>query len=361
MWMIVIKVLAFAAAASGQQVTCVDDLSSEHLTAAVDAALMELQGEKGWFHQLRSSSGYANALGVFSCTPDADKWKYPKADEAEGLLKRVLDSGELKVAGVQWAQGGAADYKTNPDSPTGFWPSYLTAIAEKLSAQYGKTIAVKRVYYTTSVLVNNAVDDGEVDMSEPYYYLSGFHQDTPRIESLAFSCVTAGMASKFFTLATGEVRTTDELYDKLVAGPNRAVGFIGQGNYDAVSALLPDSTAPNFVTNASEMRQLVLSGALVAGYISEGEPDDPASFHTFETGIISPRVALFRKTALVCTADSTTQVVGIVVIAVLAVVALLLAGVLAHIVRMERKGSPLFVPLVTSKDVEAVSTTSNKA
>jgi len=336
-------------------VTCVDDFSSDQLSIAVDSAIMELQGTKGWFHEVRSTSGYANALGVFSCTPDADKWVFPAAAAATGLLKRVLDSGELKVAGVQWVVNtGAADYKTDPENPTGFWPKYLTAIAETLSAQYGKTIAVKRVYYRTSVLVTAAVESGEVDMSEPYYYISGFHEDQPRIEALAFSCVTAGLASKFFTKLGAGVTTTDLLYDAVAAGPNRAVGFIGQGNYDAVSALLPADTTPVFVTNASEMDANVLSGALVAGYISEGEPEDADAFDTFETGIISPRVALFRKTKLVCTADDEGVVVGgIIIIAVLAGVALLLASILAYAITMEKKGTPLFMPLVNeAKTVE---------
>ena len=137
-------------------------------------------------------------------------------------------------------------------------------------------------------------------------------------------------------------------------GPNRAVGFIGQGNYDAVSALLPADTTPVFVTNASEMDANVLSGALVAGYISEGEPEDADAFDTFETGIISPRVALFRKTKLVCTADDEGVVVGgIIIIAVLAGVALLLASILAYAITMEKKGTPLFMPLVNeAKTVE---------
>lgn len=50
----------------------------------------------------------------------------------------------------------------------------MTAIAEKLSTHYGKTITVARTYYANSVLVNAAVAAGEdIDMSEPYYYLSG--------------------------------------------------------------------------------------------------------------------------------------------------------------------------------------------
>ena len=78
--------------------TCSDPLEAKSLTEAVDAAIMDLQSEKGWFSGLRTSTQYTNALGVFSCTPDGDKWKYPAGDDIKGLLKRVLDSGEVKVA-----------------------------------------------------------------------------------------------------------------------------------------------------------------------------------------------------------------------------------------------------------------------
>lgn len=114
------QALLLGSVAAGK-VTCVDEYDSDHLQMAVDAALMELQGTSGWFHELRSTSGYPNAQSVYSCTADAAKWTYPTEAEATGLLKRVLESGELKVAGVKWSVPGAADYKTDPDSPTGFW------------------------------------------------------------------------------------------------------------------------------------------------------------------------------------------------------------------------------------------------
>lgn len=362
--------LLLATAAAGTDVTCVDPYDSEQLTMAVDAALMELQGTKGWFHQLRTSSGYTNAMGVFSCTPDPTKWVYPKAEDAAGLLKRVLDSGELKVAGVKWA-GGAADYKTDPINPTGFWPTVMTDIAAKLSANYQKTITVKRTCGTTdycadSNLVNTEVASGvNVDMSEPYYYLSGFTPaNEPRIEALSFSCVTAGTASKFFTKVGSGITTTDELYDAIVAGPNRAVGFTGQGNYDAMSSLLPTSVTPTFVTVDADIEANVLSGALVAGYISEGVTSNSSLFQAFETGIISPRVALFKKPNPTCTADTADEdglITGfVIIIAVIAVIALLLAVVVVHLIRMEKKGSPLFKPLLTMKGVETVSVASKE-
>ena len=346
----------FLATSAAIDVTCVDEYDSEQLTMAVDAALMELHGSS-WFHQLRTTTGYMNALNVGTCTPDSTMWQYPAEDQACGLLKRVLDSGELKVAGVKWS-GASADYLTDELNPTGFWPQMMMDIAAKMSAHYGKTISVKRVYYPNSVLVNVEVAKGEeVDMSEPYYYLGGFHQGDPRIEVLSFSCVTSGIASKFFTKAGSSITSTDLLYEALVAGPNRAVGFIGEGNYNSVSHLLPDSTTPSFVTSSDDIEANVLSGALVAGYLSEGEAN-ATLFQTFDTGIISPRVALFRKPKKTCTAtdapspppaplapavtlvqeaDEAVVTVLVIIVAVVAVVALLLAIVVVHLIRMARR------------------------
>ena len=154
---------------------------------------------------------------------------------------------------------------------------------QKLSANYGKTITVKRTYYTTdpnglgaSQKVGHAVADGVDDMSEPYYYLGGAHDGMPRIESLAFSCITAGLESFFFTKADSSIASTDALFSALSTGNNKAVGFIGSGNYDSVSHLLPADVTVTLVTNASVMEANVKSGALVAGYNSEGTTDDDA-------------------------------------------------------------------------------------
>jgi hypothetical protein len=352
-----------ATAAATTDVTCTDEFDSTQLSEAVDTAMMELQGAKGWFNQLKTTTGYHNALSVNSCTP-GPQWKYPAAADAKGLLKRVLETSELRVAGVQWSKGEQADYMTDPENPTGFWPEYLTEIVKKLSDNYGKTINLKRVYYTTTAgglgasdKVNQAVADGTDDMSEPYYYLGGnSHEGVPRIESLAFSCITAGLDSFFFTKAGTGVDSTDELNAALTAGTNKAVGFIGSGNYDSVSHLLPPDVTVTLVTNSSDMEALVKSGALVAGYNSEGKTNDDAAFSLFATGIVSPRVALFRKYNPTCTAEADDVNVGLVItLAILAAVALLLVSVVVHLIRMEKKGSPLFMPLMNERGVEAVA------
>ena len=343
-------------------VECVDPLSSAGLSRAVDAALMELQGRKGWFHGLRASSGYANAQSVFSCTPDADKWAWPKAEEVGGLLQRVLERGELVVAGVQWSSGAAANYKDDPENPTGFWPEYLDAVVGEIGQYYGTDIKVRRRYYADSALVVDAVTAAEdVDMSEPYYYLSGFNGNEPRIESMGFSCITAGLASNFYTAAGSGVTDLDALFDAIEAGPNRAVGFVGKGNYDAVSSMLPDSVTPTYITNSTELAQNVASGVLVAGYVSEGAPPGaPAGadpFNSFPTGITSPRAVLFRKDRPVCSEVEPEKkgmsghgAAGIASLVILSLVMLILAGTLAFTIYRERQGSPLFMPLLGRDD-----------
>lgn len=363
--MLVLTQALLLATAAATDVTCTDEFDSTQLSEAVDAAMMELQGAKGWFTELKTSTGYHNAQSVNSCTP-GPQWKYPAAADAKGLLKRVLEAGELRVAGVQWTKGEQADYVTDPENPTGFWPEYLTEIVQKMSTNYGMTINLKRVYYTStpnglgaSAKVGHAVADGVDDMSEPYYYLGGAHDGVPRIESLAFSCITAGLESFFFTKASGEIDSTDKLFTALTNGPNKAVGFIGTGNYDSVSHLLPPDVTVTLVTNSSAMEANVASGALVAGYNSEGTTGDDAAFKLFATGIVSPRVALFRKPSPTCTADVAAvdaMTLGLVItLAVLAVALLLTASVTVHLIRMEKKGSPLFMPLMNERGVEAMA------
>jgi len=347
---------------------CIDPLSSTGLSEAVDAAIVSLLGQSGWLHNLRQTSGYVHPIEVTSCTPTASMWTWPSAVDANGMLARVLAAGEIRVAGVQWKKGGAADYKTNSAAPTGFWPEYMNSIATQIETHYGKTIKVKRVYYANSDLVIAAVANGtDVDMSEPYYYLSGFHDSQPRIEALGSSCVTVATSSAFSSTAASGISSMDELYNKIVAGPNRKVGFIGAGNYDAVSHVLPTNTEPTYITDSTELEGKVDDGTLLASYISESTASTAGNRAVYESGVISPRVAFFRKdtvaecvhklalsdsqvAATTCATikDEDNTLHGIVVI-VLASVALLLTLILGFLIIKERSGKPVFYkPLLSA-------------
>ena len=120
---------------------------------------------------------------------------------------------------------------------------------QKLSANYGKTITIKRTYYTTdpnglgaSQKVGHAVADGTDDMSEPYYYLGGSHDGMPRIESLAFSCVTAGLESFFFTKADSGIASTDALFTALDTNHDGVISL--QEFIDGWAAFCKDCARP---------------------------------------------------------------------------------------------------------------------
>lgn len=335
-----------------------DPLSSTDLRNAMDASLMQLFSNPGWFESLRVSNGYPDALQVMSCTPSEERWPFPDKDSATGLLRRVLDTGELKVAGVQWVRGGQADYKSDPENPSGFWPSMMNDIVEKMSLAYNQNITIKRVYYSSSPLAIQKVEEGEeVDCSAPYYYLSGFHSNSPRILSHEFSCITAGTASVFYTKNNSGITTLKELYDKIESCPDydascSTVGFIAEANYWAVSSMLPANTRPSYQYNATNSIDFnVQSGNYIAGYVSEGLPPNPETFHVFPTGSIDPRVILYRQDVTDSDGDTIINngndgVTGALI--VVAAVTLVLAVLLAWVIVKERRGSPLFMPLISS-------------
>ena len=83
--------------------------------------------------------------------------------------------------------------------------------------------------------------------------------------------------------------------------------FIGQGNYDSVKDILDDTAVAVFETDGVVLANQVADGTLLAGYVSEGAPPDPTRFMEISTGIISPRVALFKKDVDTCSCPDNTN------------------------------------------------------
>jgi hypothetical protein len=283
-----------------------DPKSAEELSEAIDAAIMTVLSKPKWFSNLKNTHQYVQAHLVTTCSPSPSKWQWPDKASATGLLKRVFDSNELKVAGVQWASQ-IADYTTDGLNPTGYWADYLQAIVDEFNAHYSTSVQIRRIYYPNSVEVGDRVADGTVDMSEPYYYLGGFHGGKPRIESLHFSCVTAGTAGIFIVKSDARINTLDALNSAIASGSNKKIGFIGQGNYDSVKDILDDTAVAVFETDGVVLANQVADGTLLAGYVSEGAPPDPTRFMEISTGIISPRVALFKKDVDTCSCPDNTN------------------------------------------------------
>ena len=212
------------------------------------------------------------------------------------------------MAGVKWSLGQVANYVTNPDVPTGFWPEYLTEVMRIFNAHYGTSVQIKRSYYATSDIVTQKVFDGVDDMSEPYYYVSGFLGDKPRVEVFDFSCFTTATSASFFVPTSSSIANVDDLNTEITrlsttASPGK-LGFIAHGKYVAVSDILVDVATPEYIPDGTALADQVAAGTLLAGYVSEGLPPNDSRFRLFSTELVSARGVMFRKPTPSCPSQS---------------------------------------------------------
>ena len=136
------------------------------------------------------------AAAMFTCA--VQEGTFPNASTATGQLRKVINSGKLKVAALgpyNWGVDG--NYEAEPE-PTGFWPDYLEAVVDALSAGLGTKIKTKRVYRESSTETLQLLLDGKAHVSEPYFATNGFFGGLPRQDAFHMSCTTLGYDSTFF-------------------------------------------------------------------------------------------------------------------------------------------------------------------
>jgi hypothetical protein len=101
-----------------------------------------------------------------------------------------------------------------------------------------------------------------------------------RVRALLATLACAAMPSR------ADITTLTSLYDAIDAGPNRAVGFLSQGNYETVKNVLPINVQVVVEQDTEQLYQAVRNGTLLAGLIS-GVPD--ANFNQFSSTLVSSR------------------------------------------------------------------------
>lgn len=98
----------------------------------------------------------------------------------------------------------------------------------------------------------------------------------------------------FPSTTIAEIANLNELYDAIEAGPNRKVGFLSLGNYQAVKNTLPASVQPTVVGTVDLLNTLINNGTLIAGLLTQIPPD---GFNQFSSGVISPQAMFFAPNA----------------------------------------------------------------
>lgn len=91
-----------------------------------------------------------------------------------------------------------------------------------------------------------------------------------------------------------EINNLNELYDTIEAGPNRKVGFLSMGNFQAVRNTLPTSVEPVIVPSVNQLSALINNDTVVAGLLTQ---IPPSGFNQFSSGILSPQTMFVAKNA----------------------------------------------------------------
>lgn len=92
--------------------------------------------------------------------------------------------------------------------------------------------------------------------------------------------------------ADENIENLNELYQHILDGDNKNVGFISAGNYHTNQHLLPDSTVPFILNSIAELEQAVENNTIVAALIT-GVPSD--DFHWFSNDLVTLQAPLFGR------------------------------------------------------------------
>eukprot|EP00914_Ancora_sagittata_P014950 GHVO01029351.1.p1 GENE.GHVO01029351.1~~GHVO01029351.1.p1 ORF type:complete len:309 (-),score=43.92 GHVO01029351.1:152-1078(-) len=265
-----------------------------------DLALRDLFNEslmdvlrKGLFDVVEESEGQRVPASM-ACNSEGN-WDM-SGHEFDEWLQTILNRGTLRVGGVQGDWGPDGNYTT--DVPTGFWPDYMRAIIAEMSKVAGAPLDIEWLYYESSNNVFIALEEGEVDMTDAYYLISGFSDDarTPRLLGYDAGCPGAATPVTMTLAAHSGLISFNQVYHHLDTDGG-TVGILTEGNQHLVKPILPKSGVEYVVyMHASDLITGLKSGEVVAAF-STGrllEEDD-----SYMVEILSPAMGLhgplFRK------------------------------------------------------------------
>jgi len=192
---------------------------STQLKEAWDAAIIRSIAD-GDYETIESQYWESNkfdSVGAFTCSIDVSLFPFPPADQATGLLQKVLSTGVLTMGALgpnNWGYQG--NYLIS--DPTGLWPDYVNKIFDKFNTAYGGNIQLNRVFNESSASVMQYVLDGTADLTEPYWTLSASHDDRARTHLFDLSCTVLGTESCFFSSSQSSAPTSESSNDDSFPG-----------------------------------------------------------------------------------------------------------------------------------------------
>jgi len=180
-------------------VTC-RETECDDVMKLVDAGFVRA-AENGTIVDLEQSYD-RDSVEIHNCrTNDPGRFPFPSAKNATGRLAAAYARGYLRVGALGPSDWGV-DGNYTADPPTGFWPEVLDAIGHGVLGHTG--LSFRRVFFGSSDEVMQAVLDGSVDVTEPYWTVSSWYLGEARKYNFAMGCFVVGSEHHYFTRkATG--------------------------------------------------------------------------------------------------------------------------------------------------------------
>lgn len=151
----------------------------------LDAAIVRLQMTENIDKYAKENPPFDYvALNTCRATEDTVDKNYPFAKE-----KKTITVASWK--GQKW--GNSGDY-SNEANLTGFYPDYVNGLTEILQKN---GVLLQRKWYDSMDAVFKAIQNGEVDATEPYVVVNSYHDDRHRSVHFDMGCTTLGLESNF--------------------------------------------------------------------------------------------------------------------------------------------------------------------
>eukprot|EP01105_Mastigella_eilhardi_P011680 TRINITY_DN2685_c0_g1_i18.p1 TRINITY_DN2685_c0_g1~~TRINITY_DN2685_c0_g1_i18.p1 ORF type:complete len:1121 (-),score=225.46 TRINITY_DN2685_c0_g1_i18:300-3626(-) len=243
----------------------------------------------------------------------AKEGAYTLPTTVEGTLKKVISTHTLTIGLARWESLPFID--NTGEVPIGALPEVERYIATWLSRQYSSFDPIQVVYstYNTSAQIFDALEDGNIDVTSAFMSVGGSYHSMARTQQFIPSCFTTSVPATFFTVASLQITSQENLTHYLSTHNGLYLGAVGTGNVQVLQMTYGNLVAgvKDFLGASEAFAQLVVDPSMVA-ILLDWMPGPPADYvgrvNQGMLNFVTPNCAFFRKDKVAACGDSYLDV-----------------------------------------------------
>ncbi|KFH15338.1 hypothetical protein TGMAS_261400 [Toxoplasma gondii MAS] len=214
--------------------------------------------------------------------------------EFRGLVADSELAGAQTEHGFNWGQEG--NYSVDP--PIGYFPTYLRAIAEKLSSRYKKPVRPEYLFFSRGDDAMNSVSRGIAHMTDIYFILAYQQGSTSHVNNFYRTCPVSGSPNNLLTLKEYKIRSLQDLVRTLRMASDpamRTLAYLSTGNYETVHFFFPRQTLGEIMSK--EEAESRIASKEILGNIRTGSAGPiPDTFEMVDLGLVLAQGPWLKRT-----------------------------------------------------------------